>query len=232
MSNILIIDDDKELTDLLSEFLSDYKFSVTAHHNPLEGLEYLKKGSVDLVLLDVMLPEMDGLNVLRLIREHSEIPVMMLTAKGDVSDKIVGLELGADDYLSKPFEPQELLARIQSILRRVKFSNSMIDVVEFDDLIVDKVKEEVVLDEKVVRLSTSEFEALSLFIDNNNEVLDREFLVENLRGIQWQTFDRSVDVLVSRLRSKLGETPNKTRFLKTIHGVGYKFVAIPKNIKP
>jgi DNA-binding response OmpR family regulator len=108
----------------------------------------------------------------------------------------------------------------------------MIDVVEFDGLVVDKVKEEVVLIGEIVRLSTSEFEALVLFIDNNNEVLDREFLVENLRGIQWQTFDRSVDVLVSRLRGELGETPNETKFLKTIHGVGYKFVAKPINSKP
>ena len=228
MPTILIIDDDAEMTSLLSEFLTDHKYSVQVYHNPLEALEFLQKNSVDLVLLDIMMPEMDGLNVLRKIREHSEVPVMMLTAKGDVSDKVVGLELGADDYLPKPFEPQELIARVQSILRRVKFSNSMVDVVEFGDLIVDKVKEEVVLDGEVVHLSTSEFEALTLFIDNNNEVLDREFLVENLRGIQWQTFDRSVDVLVSRLRNKLGETPNKTRFLKTIHGVGYKFVAKQK----
>ena len=229
MIKILIIDDDKELTELLVEFLSKYKYKLDVFHNPIEGLKFLKKGESDMVLLDIMMPEMDGLQVLRNIREHSEVPVMMLTAKGDVSDKVVGLELGADDYLPKPFEPQELLARIQSILRRVKFSNSMIDIIEFDSLIVDKVKEEVVLDGEVVHLSTSEFEALVLFIDNNNEVLDREFLVENLRGIQWQTFDRSVDVLVSRLRNKLGETPNKTRFLKTIHGVGYKFVANPKN---
>ena len=229
MIKILIIDDDKELTELLVEFLSKYKYKIEVFHNPLQGLEFLKKSECDIVLLDIMMPEMDGLQVLRNIREHSEVPVMMLTAKGDVADKIIGLELGADDYLAKPFEPQELLARIQSILRRVKFSNSMIDIVEFDHLVVDKIKEEVVLDGRVVHLSTSEFEALVLFIDNNNEVLDREFLVENLRGIQWQTFDRSVDVLVSRLRNKLGETPNKTRFLKTIHGVGYKFVAKPKN---
>ena len=104
------------------------------------------------------------------------------------------------------------------------------DVITFDGLIVDKIKEEIILDGEKVNLSTSEFEALALFIDNNNEVLDREFLVENLRGIQWQTFDRSVDVLVSRLRNKLGETPTKTRFLKTVHGVGYKFVAKPKNV--
>ena len=229
MPNILIIDDDKELTDLLEEFLGGYKYKTFVRHNPVEGLAFLKKTDVDLVLLDIMLPEMDGLQVLRSIREYSEIPVLMLTAKGDVSDKVVGLELGADDYLPKPFEPRELLARIQSILRRVKFSNSMVDVIEFDGLVVNKVKEEVVLDGNVVHLSTSEFEALSLFVDNNNEVLDREFLVENLRGIQWQTFDRSVDVLVSRLRHKLGETPTRTRFLKTIHGIGYKFVAIPKN---
>jgi len=229
MTKIVIIDDDKELTDLLEEFLGKYKYSLKVFHNPLDALKYLKNNICDMVLLDIMMPEMDGLQVLRSLREHSEVPVMMVTAKGDVADKVVGLELGADDYLAKPFEPQELLARIQSILRRVKFSNSMVDVIEFDDLVVDKIKEEVVLDGEVIHLSTSEFEALALFIDNNNEVLDREFLVENLRGIQWQTFDRSVDVLVSRLRNKLGETPNRTRFLKTVHGVGYKFVAKPKN---
>ena len=230
MTKIVIIDDDQELTDLLEEFLSKFKFRLEVFHNPIKALKYLKNNVCDIVLLDIMMPEMDGLQVLRSLREHSEVPVMMVTAKGDVSDKVVGLELGADDYLAKPFEPQELLARIQSILRRVKFSNSLVDVVEFDDLVVDKIKEEVILDGEVIHLSTSEFEALALFIDNNNEVLDREFLVENLRGIQWQTFDRSVDVLVSRLRNKLGETPNKTRFLKTAHGVGYKFVAKPKNI--
>jgi len=230
MTTIVVIDDDKELTDLLEEFLGNFKYKLTVFHNPLEALDFLKDQSCDMVLLDIMMPEMDGLQVLRRLREHSEVPVMMLTAKGDVADKVVGLELGADDYLPKPFEPQELLARIQSILRRVKFSNSIVDIIEFDHLLVDKIKEEVVLDGEVIHLSTSEFEALALFIDNNNEVLDREFLVENLRGIQWQTFDRSVDVLVSRLRSKLGETPNKTRFLKTVHGIGYKFVAKPKNV--
>ena len=228
MEKILIIDDDMELTDLLVEFLKDFKYKVFVHHSPVSGLEALKKETVDLVLLDIMLPEMDEFQVLRKIRETSETPVMMLTAKGDVSDKIVGLELGADDYLPKPFEPRELVARMQSILRRVNASNSMLDIIEFDGLIVDKVKEEIVLDNKTVNLSTSEFEALILFVDNNNQVLDREFLVENLRGIRWQTYDRSVDVLVSRLRNKLGETPTKTRFLKTIHGIGYKFVATPK----
>ena len=225
MHKILIIDDDQELTDLLVEFLSDFKYKTVVFHCPLKGLKYLKKNSIDLILLDFMLPEMDGFQVLRQIRESLVVPVMMLTAKGDVSDKVVGLELGADDYFPKPFEPRELVARIQSILRRVVASKSLMDFIEFDGLNIDKIKEEIILDGKLVNLSTSEFEALVLFVDNNNQVLDREFLVENLRGIRWQTYDRSVDVLVSRLRNKLGETPTKTRFLKTIHGVGYKFVA-------
>ena len=175
------------------------------------------------------MPEMDGFQVLRKIRETLDLPIIMLTAKGEVSDKVVGLELGADDYLAKPFEPRELLARIQSLLRRVYSQNSLVDVLNFESLEVNKLKEEVFLDGRALSLSTSEFEALLLFANNSNSVLDREFLVENLRGITWQTYDRSVDVLVSRLRNKLGETPARTRFIKTIHGVGYKFVAKPKD---
>ena len=228
MSTILILDDDKELTTLLTEFLSEHKFKIVAHHAPSDMFKYLEHNSPDMLLLDIMLPEMDGFQVLRKLRESQDVPVIMLTAKGDVSDKVVGLELGADDYLPKPFEPRELLARIQSILRRVHASNSMLDILEFEGLTIDKLREEVCLDESPISLSTSEFEALLLFANNSNEVLDREFLVENLRGITWQTYDRSVDVLVSRLRNKLGETPNHTRFLKTIHGVGYKFIAAPK----
>ena len=144
MAKILIIDDDKELTDLLVEFLSDFKYQTIVYHSPLQALKYLQKKSVDLILLDIMLPDMDGFQVLRKIRETSETPVMMLTAKGDVSDKVIGLELGADDYLPKPFEPRELVARIQSISRRVIASKSMIDLIEFDGLKVDKIKEEII----------------------------------------------------------------------------------------
>ena len=227
MTTILIVDDDNELTELLDEFLSEHKFKTKVFHNPTEALSSLKTSVPDLILLDIMMPEMDGFQLLRKIRETMDVPVIMLTAKGEVSDKVVGLELGADDYLAKPFEPRELLARIQSILRRVNSKNSMVDILNFESLDINKIKEEVVLDGKTVSLSTSEFEALLLFANNSNKVVDREFLVENLRGITWQTYDRSVDVLVSRLRNKLGETPARTRFIKTIHGVGYKFIATP-----
>ena len=229
MDKILIIDDDVQLTELLIEFLGSYKYKIIAKHTPEEGLEYLEKKEASVIILDIMLPGMDGFQVLRKIRENLSTPVIMLTARGEVTDRIVGLELGADDYLPKPFEPRELLARIQSILRRTHSLAAIIENVHFKGLSIDKNKQEVLLDKKLISLSTTEYEALILFIENSSETLDREFLVENLRGISWQSYDRSVDVLVSRLRGKLGETPNNTKFIKTIHGVGYKFIGEPKN---
>ena len=194
----------------------------------LPALEHLsKKNTYDLIILDITMPEMDGFQVLREIRQDSIIPIIMLTARGEVEDRIVGLELGADDYMPKPFEPEELIARIQSIMRRIKSPETMIDNLEFEHLSIDKLKQEVVLNGNPVSLSTTEFEALLIFAENCGEILNRDFLVERLRGISWQSYDRSVDVLVSRLRNKLGETPARTRFIKTIHGVGYKFIATP-----
>tara|TARA_Y100000739_G_C20578798_1_gene451736 strand:+ start:195 stop:890 length:696 start_codon:yes stop_codon:yes gene_type:complete len=228
--NIMLIDDDQEILELLSEYLRDHNFKTTSFNNPLKALKSLeKKNDIDFIILDIMMPEMDGFQVLRKIREFSSIPVVMLTAKGDVADKVVGLELGADDYLSKPFEPAELLARIQSILRRTSSSDeSLIDNIEFEGLSVDKIKQIVKVDGEPINLSTAELEALFLFVNNANKPLSRDFLVENLRGIQWQTCDRSVDVLVSRLRNKLGESPVKTRFIKTVHGIGYRFIGVKK----
>ena len=230
-NHIFIIDDDPELTDLLKEFLESHNYHITVFNDSVKGVDGLlhaKQISYDLVILDIMMPGMDGFQILRKIREFSNIPIIMLSAKGEVSDRVVGLELGADDYLPKPFEPQELLARIQSVLRRVLASNSLIDVVEFEGLTVNKIKQEILLDGKSINLSTAEMEALMLFVDNANTPLSRDFLVENLRGIEWQTCDRSVDVLVSRLRNKLGETPSKSRFIKTVHGVGYRFAGVQK----
>jgi len=229
MEKILMIDDDKQLTELVDEFLSMKKYSIIIKHNPIEALEFMKNNKIDIIILDIMLPEMDGFQVLQKIRHELSTPVIMLTARGEVTDRIVGLELGADDYLPKPFEPRELLARIQSILRRSHSDAALIEHVKFIGLEIDKVKQDVIMDGTHLSLSTTEYEALLLFIENAGETLDREFLVENLRGISWQSYDRSVDVLVSRLRSKLGETPRRTRFIKTIHGVGYKFIGEPDN---
>ncbi len=225
MNKILIIDDDVKLTNLLEEFFGSHKFTTKVIHDPVNSVKFIDKYNPDLIILDITLPNMDGFQVLRQIREEHETPVIMLTARGEISDRVVGLDLGADDYIPKPFEPRELLARINSILRRIKEPSTLVDILEFEGLLIDKMKQEVFLDKKLVHLSTTEFEALVLIADHAGTSLDREFLVENLRGIQWQSFDRSIDVLVSRLRNKLGETPENTRFIKTVHGVGYIFIA-------
>ena len=224
-----MIDDDTMLTELVTEFLTSNKYELISKKTPEEGLDYLGKKEVDIIILDIMLPGMDGFQVLKKIRETLSTPVIMLTARGEVTDRIVGLELGADDYLPKPFEPRELLARIQSILRRSHSDAAIVDHVEFRDLSIDKIRQEVFLKGTAISLSTTEYDALILFVEHAGETLDREFLVENLRGISWQSYDRSVDVLVSRLRNKLGETPINTNFIKTVHGVGYKFIGEPPN---
>ena len=224
-AHILIVDDDLELTALIKKFLENHNFKVSSFHHPKKALDALsKKHTFELVILDITLPDMDGFQVLREIRKNSTIPIIMLTARGEVSDRVVGLELGADDYMPKPFEPEELIARIQSILRRIKSPEGMVDNLVFEHLSIDKLKQEVVLNNQSVSLSTTEFEALLLFAENCGQILDRDFLVENLRGISWQSYDRSIDVLVSRLRNKLSALDPDTEYIKTIHGVGYKFI--------
>ena len=228
MSKIMIIDDDVKLSDLIKDFLEPHKYRVVCFNNPINALSKIKSQKPDLVILDITMPEMDGFQVLTKIREDSKVPVIMLTARGEVSDKIVGLELGADDYLAKPFEPRELLARIQSVFRRTQSPGQLVQVLSFEGLSINKLKQEVLLEDKVVVLSTTEYEALVLFAENPGRNLDHDFLVENLRGIRWQSYDRSIDVLVSRLRQKLGDTPSKTSYIKTVHGVGYMFIGEPK----
>ena len=229
MSKIMVIDDDVKLSNLIKDFLGPYKYHVVCFNNPVVALEKIKPTKPDLIILDIMMPEMDGFQVLRKIRERLQVPIIMLTARGEVSDRIVGLELGADDYLSKPFEPRELLARIQSVFRRTQSPGQLVEKLLFDNLSINKLKQEVILSGEPVVLSTTEYEALLLFAENPGRELDRDFLVENLRGIRWQSYDRSIDVLVSRLRLKLGDTPAKTNYIKTVHGIGYMFIGEPKN---
>ena len=225
MSNhILIIDDDIKLTDLIKTYLEKHKYVVSVENSPIRGFEAFKKGNFDLMILDITMPEMDGFQLLRKIRESSTVPVIMLTARGEVSDRVIGLELGADDYMPKPFEPEELIARIQSILRRTTNPESMIDQLSFEHLKIDKLKQQVTLNDQLLQLSTTEFEALLIFAENCGQILNRDFLVEQLRGITWQSYDRSIDVLVSRLRNKLNKLDPDTEYIKTIHGIGYKFI--------
>jgi len=220
---ILIIDDDRKLNNLLRDYLSKFGLKVTAATHPDEGLHILKRELPDLIILDIMLPDMDGFEVCKEIRKEYSVPIIMLTARGEVTDRIVGLELGADDYLPKPFEPRELVARIQSVLRR-SLEHSKSDVIPFGNLVVDMGKHVVLLDGKDVDLTTMEFEMLSLLVSHPGKVFTRNQIMDRIRGIEWEAFDRSVDVLVSRLRQKLNDDPKHPSLIKTIWGTGYKFI--------
>lgn len=224
---ILIIDDDTELSELLSEFFESQGALVSSSERPSVGLKKMREFHPDVIVLDVMLPEMDGFETAKKIREHSDVPIVMLTARGEVNDRITGLEMGADDYLSKPFDVRELWTRIQVVLRRTMKEVGTGGIYHFDGLEVDVNTQSARLDGQALELTTAEFEMLRLFAENPQKPLDRDFMMEQTRGIPWESFNRSVDVVVSRLRQKLGDDPRHPRFLKTIWGTGYMFIGRP-----
>jgi DNA-binding response OmpR family regulator len=220
---ILIIDDDEKLNRLLSDYLNDFGYRTLTAAHPEAGLKKLKEESPNLVILDVMMPDMNGFEVCKAIRQTSDVPIIMLTARGDLSDKVVGLEIGADDYLAKPFEPRELVARIQSILRRATKMGS-VDTAVFGRLRIDFVKRSVSVDNEDVDLTTNEFAALSLLAGSPGKVFDRDEILQELRGMDCDAFNRSVDITMSRLRQKLDDDPKNPEFIKTIWGAGYVFI--------
>jgi len=222
-TTVLIIDDDKKLAELLTDYLSRHQLSVISALDSPGGLDLLRKKRPDIVVLDVMLPQMSGFDVCKEIRKESRVPVIMLSARGEVTDKVVGLEVGADDYLSKPFDPRELVARIQTVLRRSGRGQDG-DAFRCGELRVDIKKRSASLSGSPLNLTTMEFEILALFIKNPGAVLTRDEIMGRIQGIDWQAFNRSVDVAVSRLRQKLNDDAKSPRYLKTVWGSGYVFV--------
>jgi len=220
---ILIVDDDKKLNKLLKDYLTPFGFEVLAAERPEEGLRYLKTHSPELVILDIMLPGMNGFELCKLIRQDHTVPIVMLTARGEVTDRVVGLELGADDYLAKPFDPRELVARIQAVLRR-SAETPRTQVRSFGRLSIDSGRRTAFLDEQPLSLTTNEFAALVLLTRHAGKVLDRDQILQELRGIDSEAFNRSVDITISRLRQKLGDDPKDPSFIKTVWGTGYVFV--------
>jgi DNA-binding response OmpR family regulator len=222
--SILIIDDDLKIIELLSEYLENNNYICTAAEVPSAGIAKLKNQHFDLIILDVMMPEMNGFEVCQIIRKDYDIPIIMLTSRADVTDKVVGLEMGADDYIAKPFELRELLARIGTILRRADGKIRNHQVLKFRNLVIDSNKRTAFYKNKDVKLSSTEFDLLLLFAANNGKVLSREDIMKNTRGISWESFDRSVDVMVSRLRNKFKlVVKDQKDLIKTVHSVGYIF---------
>ena len=221
MRSVLVIDDDPKLAALLVQYLGARGLSVVVAADGAAGLARLRGGGFDAVILDVMMPGLDGFQVLTELRRTSQVPVIMLTARGEDTDRIVGLELGADDYLPKPFNPRELLARLRAILRRVESGTDEDAPLESGGLRVDPARREVWLDGAVIELTTTEFDLLRVLVAAAGRVVPRERLMELARGEDWAAFERSVDVHVSHLRKKLGDDPKRPRRIKTIRGVGY-----------
>ena len=228
MRTILVVDDDDRIRSLLAEYLGGRGYEVLVAADGEAGLEQARSHPIDLVVLDVMMPGKDGLSVLRELRMTGALPVIMLTARGEDTDRIVGLELGADDYLAKPFNPRELVARIEAVLRRTEVTTAPGTLLRAGPLVVDEDRRVVTLGGAAIDLTTTEFEILRVLVANAGRVIARERLMELARGEEYAAFDRSVDVHVSHIRKKLGEDTKDPVFVKTVRGVGYTMPRDPR----
>ena len=226
---ILIIDDDKKLCRLIADYLEPMGYSVDIAHNGNEGLQMIIAGGYHAVILDVMMPETDGFEVLRQVRMKSDVPILMLTARDEETDRIVGLEMGADDYLSKTFSSRELLARLRAVTRRYKSYDPFLQQPEqknellFGPLKIEADSRTVLLHEHNITLTPLEFDLLFSMAKAAGKVLSRDQLLDAVAGRDYDVFDRSVDVHISSLRKKLGEDPRHPQFIQTIRSVGYMF---------
>lgn len=225
MIKILLIDDDRKHSELLKAYLKQFGMTLDCAGSAEVGLNTLARSEPDLLLLDVMLPGKDGFDVCREVRKTSRVPIIMLTARGDVFDRISGLEIGADDYVAKPFEPRELVARIQTILRRVDLAGADQQQMHFEGMEIDKAARNVRVDGVAVELTSMEFELLVILAQRAGKKISRDEILNQLRGIDAAILTRAVDIMVSRLRQKLGDSVKPPRFIQTVWGMGYSFVA-------
>lgn len=220
---ILVVDDEKNIVELVKYNLEKEGYEVVCAYDGMQAVELARQDKPDLMILDIMLPGQGGLEVCRILRKESRIPIIMATAKGEEIDKILGLELGADDYVTKPFSPRELVARVKAVLRRTSAKAEEKDELIFDELSINLIKHEVRVNGKEVDLKPKEFDLLKLLSTNPGKVYTREFLLEQLWGYDYLGDTRTVDVHMRRLRQKIEKDPSSPEFLKTVHGIGYKF---------
>ena len=221
MLKALLIDDDAKLAKLLTKFLETFEIGLVSTIDPTTSLGMIRAHQPDIIILDVMMPKMDGFEVCRNIRKKFSTPIIMLSARGESLDQIRGLDLGADDYISKPFEPRELVARIHSLFRRL---NKQDGDYERDEFQVFSSQREIHLNGHSLNLTNMEFELLNLFLEQPGILFSRDDILKNLKGIEAKIFSRSIDILISRLRQKIDIDPDDPKYIKTIWGKGYMFL--------
>ena len=220
---ILVVDDDKKIVDLVSLYLKRDGYSVLAAYDGQEALDTARRKQPDLIVLDLLLPELDGTDVCRLLRAESSVPIIMLTARSTDDDKLLGLDIGADDYLTKPFNPRELVARIRAVLRRATPDEEPVEDVRFGDLTVSFVRHEVFLQSRPVSLTPTEFRLLETLVKNPGRAFSRADLLDRAFGYDYDGVERTVDVHIMNLRRKIEPEPGRPRFVTTVPGVGYRF---------
>ena len=225
MLKALLIDDDAKLGNLLSNYLTKFEIELNSTTEPTLALDLIAEDEPDLIILDVMMPKMNGFEVCSGIRKKYKIPIIMLSARGESFDRVKGLDLGADDYMAKPFEPRELVARIHSLLRRVTDE----DHYRQDIFEVNTINREISIDGQMLSLTNMEFELLELLLANPGTLFSLDDILKHLRGIEAKIFSRSIDILISRLRQKIETNPKEPKFIKTIWGKGYMFISSNKS---
>ena len=222
---ILIIEDDNRLAEMVSDYLGGNGFDVTIAGTGVEGIDLQTANGFDAIILDLMLPDIDGLEVCRTIKAHDSVPILMLTAKGDPMDRIIGLEIGADDYLPKPFEPRELLARLRAVLRRNNNGKNA-DTLNFGRLEIDIGAMRASMKGKPCSLTTHQFNLLRIMANSAGRVLSRDTLMDQLKGEDLEAFDRSIDVHISRIRAEIEDDPKAPKRIITVRGAGYVFARL------
>jgi len=220
--HILMVEDDPVLAELLCDYLDNCNISVDVNADPTTVMAQLETNSYDLIMLDLSLPKMDGLFLCEQISNAYDTPIIISSARGEVSDKVLGLEKGADDYLPKPYDPRELVARIHAMLRRQKSTSSSSEEESFTDFSIDKAKMIIRHLDVPLDLTVAEYGVLTLFLQQRGIVLNRGTILDGVEGLNWESDERSIDVIISRLRSKLNDTPRSPKYIESVRGIGYR----------
>ena len=223
MTTILVVDDESKIVQLARDYLEHSGFKVIAAGDGKSALAAARAEKPDLVVLDLGLPALNGLDVARMLRHESRVPIIMLTARADESDKLVGLELGADDYITKPFSPKELVARVRAVLRRMENADAGAETIRAADVTLDIARRRVTAGERSVDLTATEFQLLAALARQPGRVFTRAQLLDAVRGVAFESYERAIDAHIKNVRRKLEPDPRKPRYLLTVYGVGYKF---------